>query len=135
MVLSLKPFGCLPSTQSDGAQSAVVSRFPNILFLPIETAGDGEIHARSRVQMVLADAKTRARREFETALEATGRPLQEIRAYVADHPVLRHPLYAVPTHAGVAGTAANFVLHVGALLNHGVHGREPLVNCDVEGSF
>ena len=25
MVLSLKPFGCMPSTQSDGAQSAVVS--------------------------------------------------------------------------------------------------------------
>ena len=27
MVLSLKPFGCMPSTQSDGAQSAVVSQF------------------------------------------------------------------------------------------------------------
>ena len=25
MVLSLKPFGCMPSTQSDGAQSAVVN--------------------------------------------------------------------------------------------------------------
>jgi lycopene cyclase CruA len=27
MVLSLKPFGCMPSTQSDGAQSAVVNRY------------------------------------------------------------------------------------------------------------
>jgi predicted nucleotide-binding protein (sugar kinase/HSP70/actin superfamily) len=134
MVLSLKPFGCLPSTQSDGAQSAVVSRFPNILFLPIETAGDGEIHARSRVQMVLADAKARARCEFETAVEATGRPLQEIRSYVADHPALRHPLYAVPTHPGVTGTAANFVLHVGALMNRGVRERKPLASCRVEGS-
>jgi predicted nucleotide-binding protein (sugar kinase/HSP70/actin superfamily) len=134
MVLSLKPFGCLPSTQSDGAQSAVVSRFPDVLFLPLETAGDGEIHARSRVQMVLADAKARARCEFETAIQASGRPLPEIRSYVADHPALRHPLYAVPTHPGVAGTAANFVLHVGALMNRGVLEREPLVSCRVEGS-
>src|SRR5581483_2534016 len=134
MVLSLKPFGCLPSTQSDGAQSAVVSRFPDILFLPLETAGDGEIHARSRVQMVLADAKARARHEFEDALDATGRPLQEIRSYVVDHPALCHPLYAVPPHPGVAGTAANFVLHVGALMNRRGRTREPLVSCHVEGS-
>jgi predicted nucleotide-binding protein (sugar kinase/HSP70/actin superfamily) len=134
MVLSLKPFGCLPSTQSDGAQSAVVSRFPDILFLPLETAGDGEIHARSRVQMVLADAKARARREFEAALEATGRPLDDIRSYVADHASLRHPLYAVPPHPGVAGTAANFVLHVGTLMDRRDRKREPLVSCRVYGT-
>ncbi|MFZ0419433.1 MAG: hypothetical protein WAM04_15140 [Candidatus Sulfotelmatobacter sp.] len=40
MVLALKPFGCMPSSQSDGVQSAVVSRFPEMIFLPIETAGD-----------------------------------------------------------------------------------------------
>ena len=47
MVLSLKPFGCMPSTQSDGAQSAVVNRFKDMIFLPIETSGEGEINAHS----------------------------------------------------------------------------------------
>ena len=116
------------------ARSRPWSAVPDILFLPLETAGDGEIHARSRVQMVLADAKARARHEFEDALEATGRPLQEIRSFVADHPALCHPLYAVPAHPGVAGTAANFVLHVGTLMNRRVRGGEPLVSCRVEGS-
>jgi len=117
MVLSLKPFGCLPSTQSDGTQPAVVSRHPEVLFLPVETAGDGEIHARSRVQMVLADAKARARREFERALGATGKSLDDVRDYVGRHPALQHPLYRVPPRPGVAGTAANFVLHVSALMD------------------
>lgn len=129
MVLSLKPFGCLPSTQSDGVQSAVVARFPAILFLPIETAGDGEIHARSRVQMMLADAKVRARREFERTLQATGKRLEDIRAFVADHDELRRPLYPVPPHPRVAGTAANFVLHVSALMDRSRgRGRLMVVN-------
>src|ERR1017187_7953923 len=37
MVLSLKPFGCMPSTQSDGAQSAVVSNFKDMIYLPAKT--------------------------------------------------------------------------------------------------
>jgi predicted nucleotide-binding protein (sugar kinase/HSP70/actin superfamily) len=120
MVLSLKPFGCMPSTQSDGAQSAVVARFPDILFLPVETAGDGEIHVRSRVQMALADAKARARREFEEALHRSGKRLEDIRGYVADHPQLRRALYRVPVRPGIAGLAANFVLHVAALMDGAV---------------
>src|SRR5262249_4790104 len=51
MVLSLKPFGCMPSTQSDGVQSAVVNDYKDIIYLPIETSGEGEINAHSRVQM------------------------------------------------------------------------------------
>jgi hypothetical protein len=132
MVLSLKPFGCLPSTQSDGAQSAVVGRYPEILFLPLETAGDGEVHARSRVLMVLADAKARARKEFERALETGRRPLDDIRAYVADHPELRSPLYRVPRHAGVVGGAANFVLHVSQLMDRRSRRREPLMTWGAE---
>ena len=117
MVLSLKPFGCMPSTQSDGAQSAVVSRFKDIVFVPIETGGDGEVHARSRVQMVLADAKLRARREFEASLASTGKRFEDIRSYVADHPQLRRALYPVPASPGVAGGAANFVRHVSDLMD------------------
>ncbi len=65
MVLSLKPFGCMPSTQSDGAQSAVVNKFKDMIFLPIETSGEGEINAHSRVQMALGEAKNKAKKEFE----------------------------------------------------------------------
>ena len=112
MVLALKPFGCMPSSQSDGVQSAVVNKYPGMIFLPIETAGEGEVNAHSRVQMALTDAKIRARSEFEQCLQATGARLQDIQTYVEDHPELRSPLYRVPRYPGVAGAAANFVVHI-----------------------
>jgi predicted nucleotide-binding protein (sugar kinase/HSP70/actin superfamily) len=116
MVLSLKPFGCLPSTQSDGAQSAVTARLNDLIFLSVETSGEGELSAQSRVQMALGEAKTAARLEFEQVLSSTGRTLDDVRAYVARHPALRRASYHVPHHPGVAGTAANFVLHVARLM-------------------
>jgi len=116
MVLSLKPFGCMPSSQSDGVQSAVMSHFKDMIFLPIETSGEGEINAHSRVQMALGAAKAKARTEFQQALESTGRLLDDVRSYVADHPELRRPFYPVPRRDGVTGTAANFVLHVDDLM-------------------
>ena len=112
MVVSLKPFGCMPSSQSDGVQSAVMSHFPDMIFLPIETSGEGEINAHSRVQMALGEAKAKAKIEFQQALESTGRRLEDIQSYVADRPDLRRPFYRVPHRRGVIGTAANFVLHV-----------------------
>ncbi|MFQ5694615.1 MAG: activator of (R)-2-hydroxyglutaryl-CoA dehydratase [Terriglobia bacterium] len=117
MVLSLKPFGCMPSSQSDGVQSAVVNHFKDMIFLPIETSGEGEINAHSRVQMALGDAKAKAKREFQQVLESTGKRLEDIKAYVADHPELRRPTYHVPHRPGVVGTAANFVLHVSDRMN------------------
>ena len=117
MVLSLKPFGCMPSTQSDGVQSTVAARVKNVLFLPIETAAEGELHAHSRVQMVLAEARERAEEEFDRALASTGKKLNEIRRYVDDHPELRSPFHHVPASPGVAGVAANFALHVSQLIN------------------
>jgi hypothetical protein len=116
MVLSLKPFGSLPSTQSDGVHASVVSRYPDMLFLPIETSGEGQINAYSRVQMTLAEAKALARAEFDRALASTGRSLGDIRAFVAGHAALRHPFYRIPQRQGVTGVAANFVLHVGDLM-------------------
>ncbi|MBI3264307.1 MAG: hypothetical protein HYZ58_14315 [Acidobacteria bacterium] len=117
MVLSLKPFGCMPSTQSDGVQSAVMSHFKDMIFLPIETSGEGEINAHSRVQMALGEAKVKAKIEFQQALESTATRLEDIKAFVADHPELRHPFYTVPHRPGVVGTAATFVLHVSDLMN------------------
>jgi predicted nucleotide-binding protein (sugar kinase/HSP70/actin superfamily) len=117
MVLALKPFGCMPSSQSDGVQSAVVNRFPEMIFLSIETSGEGEINAHSRMQMALGEAKIKAKAEFEQALASTGKNLDEIKAYAAEHRQLRSPLYPVPRRRGIAGVAANFVLHVSHLID------------------
>ena len=117
MVLALKPFGCMPSSQSDGVQSAVINKFKDMIFLPIETSGEGEVNAHSRVQMALGEAKAKAKAEFETVLTSTGKRLDDIREYVADHPELRRPFYHVPHREGIAGTAAQFVLHVNDLMN------------------
>jgi hypothetical protein len=116
MVLSLKPFGCMPSSQSDGVQSAVMNHFKDMIFLPIETSGEGEINAHSRVQMALGEAKAKAKLEFQQALESTGRRLEDLRSYVADHPELRRPFHKVPHRHGITGTAANFALHVSGLM-------------------
>jgi predicted nucleotide-binding protein (sugar kinase/HSP70/actin superfamily) len=118
MVLSLKPFGCMPSSQSDGVQSAVMNHFKDMIFLPIETSGEGEINAHSRVQMALGEAKAKAKAEFQQALDSTGLPLDDVRAFVAERPELRRPFYQVPHRHGVTGTAANFVLHVSDLMDH-----------------
>ncbi len=112
MILSLKPFGCMPSTQSDGAMAEVVSDYPEMIFLPIETAGEGEINAHSRVQMALGEARRRAVVEFDAALQATGRTLEEIRAYLEHNPQLNTALYKPPEGSQLAGSAANFITHI-----------------------
>jgi predicted nucleotide-binding protein (sugar kinase/HSP70/actin superfamily) len=113
MVLSLKPFGCMPSTQSDGAQAAVVSQYKDMIYLPIETSGEGEINAHSRVQMALGEAKVKAKDEMARALAESGYTLAEMQAHVAAHPELRRPFYPVPHAAGTVGTAATFARHLG----------------------
>jgi len=116
MVLSLKPFGCMPSTQSDGAQAAVTAHYPEVIFLPIETSPEGEVNAYSRVQMALGEAKVRCKAEFERAVKATGFGIDQIRAYVASHRDLRVPLQRVPRQEGIAGRAANFVMYVAEIM-------------------
>jgi predicted nucleotide-binding protein (sugar kinase/HSP70/actin superfamily) len=112
MVLALKPFGCMPSSQSDGVQSAVINKFKDMIFLPIETSGEGEVNAHSRVQMALGEAKVKAKVEFEECLKSTGKRMNDIREYIEEYPELKHPFYHVPHREGVAGTAAQFILHV-----------------------
>ena len=112
MVLALKPFGCMPSSQSDGVQSAVINKFKDMIFLPIETSGEGEVNAHSRVQMALGEAKVKAKTEFEECLKSTGKTMSQIREYIDEHPELKRPFYHVPQTEGVAGTAAQFILHV-----------------------
>jgi predicted nucleotide-binding protein (sugar kinase/HSP70/actin superfamily) len=117
LVLALKPFGCLPSVQSDAVQASLVERFPEVSFLPIETSADGEIHAYSRVQMALSEARAKASLEFERVLQSANHSLEDIRSFVAEHAELRHPLYPIPRHPGIVSTAANFLLHADQLMS------------------
>ena len=115
MVLSLKPFGCMPSTQSDGAQAAVTSHFKDMIYIPIETSGEGDINAHSRVQMALGEAKLKCKEEFKRCVAQTGYTLEQIREFVdlPENRDLRRPLQHITHHKGVIGKAANFVLDVG----------------------
>lgn len=116
LVLALKPFGCLPSIQSDAVQASLMERLPDLSFLPIETSADGAVHAYSRVQMALTEARAKASAEFDRALQAARHSLQDIRSFVAEHPELRHPCYPIPRRAGFVSTAANFLLHADQLM-------------------
>lgn len=119
MVLSLKPFGCMPSTQSDGAQSAVVNLYKDMIYIPIETSGEGDVNAHSRVQMALGEAKVKAKNEFQDSLSKTGYTLDEIKAYVYANPELKQPFCHIPHYKGMIGVAARFVRHVGERMKTG----------------
>jgi predicted nucleotide-binding protein (sugar kinase/HSP70/actin superfamily) len=114
MVLSVKPFGCMPSSGvSDGVQSYITAKHPDTIFCPIETSGDGKVNVQSRVQMMLFKAHERARSEFETALKETGLTLEEARRLAARHAKARNPLHH-PAHRAT-GTGANLVYELAAI--------------------
>lgn len=63
--ITCKPFGCMPSSGvSDGVQSKIMSMFPNLNFLSIETSGDNEVNILSRVSMLLFKAKQKVSQEI-----------------------------------------------------------------------
>jgi predicted nucleotide-binding protein (sugar kinase/HSP70/actin superfamily) len=111
MVCELSPYSCMPNTMSVGAMANVLGKYPDLLYAPIEIKGDAEIHALSRCQMILTEAKKRAQRDFDAVLQKTGLTVDAIRHYEARHPELRRASYRVP-HVGYAGTAANYVAHL-----------------------
>ena len=97
LVISVKPFGCMPSSAvSDGVQSLVTSRFPEANFLAIETSGEGAANFYSRVQMALFKAKQSAKEEFEVLDKPESMP-EKVHNY------LYQP------HSEKAGTAAQIV--------------------------
>ncbi|PYX42769.1 MAG: hypothetical protein DMG81_01065, partial [Acidobacteria bacterium] len=59
--------------------------------------------------------------EFEECLKSTGKSMNEIRAYMDEHPELKRPFYHVPHREGVAGTAAQFILHVSDRIDKDTH--------------
>lgn len=89
LMISVKPFGCLPSTASDGVQTKVMSDYPNIIFLPLETSGDSEVHFKSRAQMKLFEAKQKARDEADKMIKKKDINADAVRAFVRRHPAYR----------------------------------------------
>jgi hypothetical protein len=119
MICELSPYSCMPNTMSIGAMAGVIGKYPEILYAPLEIKGDAEVHALSRCQMILTEAKKRAQREFDEALRRTGLTEAEVRAYIEQHPEMKKATYAIPHDGAGAGTAAKLVLHVGARLGRG----------------
>jgi predicted nucleotide-binding protein (sugar kinase/HSP70/actin superfamily) len=112
MTVSVKPFGCMPSSSvSDGVQSMITELYPQAIFLPIETNGDGAVNVYSRVQMQLFKAKQQAQKELDKALAETGQTLEEVKAWLAKHPKYTHAFHRSPHRAG--STAADLVYEVG----------------------
>ena len=113
MICELSPYSCMPNTMSVGAMAAVIGKHPDLLYAPLEIKGDAEVHALSRCQMILTEAKKRAQREYERVLERTGLDEAALRAAVDARPELKRATTRVP-HYGVAGSAANIALHIAA---------------------
>lgn len=108
MTLSVKPFGCMPSSGvSDGVQSVVQAMHPGAIFLPVETTGDGAVNVYSRVQMMLHKARQAAKREVDAELTRAGVSLEDVKATIDRHPLLRHTL-RYPSHK-IGCTAANTI--------------------------
>jgi len=81
LVLSLKPFGCLPSSSlSDGIMAILVRAYPGLRFVVIETTGDAEAAAESRVEMAVHAAALQASDELEAACVSRGLSTSEALA-------------------------------------------------------
>ena len=119
-----------------------------MIYLPVETSGEGEINAHRRVQMALGEAKNKAKKEFAEALEQhrpdAGR-VPRVGGSASGNRSGR--MYQVPHTKGVVGPAANFVLHIAEQMKQkpkprarkrlavrwtdGIHGQTFLIGMDV----
>jgi len=111
MICELSPYSCMPNTMSVGAMAGVLGRHLEILYAPLEIKGDAEVHALSRCQMVLTEARRRAQSELEEVLEQTGLDLDGARDRLDAVPAASRAAWPVP-RCGATGTAANLVLHL-----------------------
>jgi predicted nucleotide-binding protein (sugar kinase/HSP70/actin superfamily) len=108
MTVSVKPFGCMPSSGvSDGVQSYITEKYPEAIFLPIETTGDGAVNVYSRIQMALFKAKQMAQKEFNEALNEKGFAPGQLEEMKRKCSLFTHPLKTAKHK--VACTAANVV--------------------------
>jgi hypothetical protein len=115
MTLSVKPFGCMPSSGvSDGVQSLISAKYPQSIFCAIETSGDGKVNVQSRVQMYLFKARLAAEKEYGELLARFGVSGDDVRAFFARHPRFASPLRRSPH--GAAGTAGDRLVEVASYI-------------------
>lgn len=117
MTLSVKPFGCMPSSGvSDGIQTVITELHPDAIYCPVETSGDGAVNFHSRVQMYMFKARERARQEYQAALDQYDITEEQARQF------LRGSRYAKTFYKAphvVAGTGADLIHEIGPLIGKG----------------
>jgi predicted nucleotide-binding protein (sugar kinase/HSP70/actin superfamily) len=111
MICELSPYSCMPNTMSIGAMAAVIGKYPDLLYAPLEIKGDAEVHALSRCQMILTEAKRRAQQEYDNALGMNGLTAERARDLLEAFPEMKRATYRVP-RGEAAGTAASLVHHL-----------------------
>jgi predicted nucleotide-binding protein (sugar kinase/HSP70/actin superfamily) len=111
MICELSPYACMPNTMSVGAMAGVIGRHPDLLYAPIEVKGDAEVHALSRCQMILTEAKKRAVREYVEAMQRSGLTPEDAKRLLDANPQMKQATYPLPRQAA-AGTAASLLLHL-----------------------
>jgi predicted nucleotide-binding protein (sugar kinase/HSP70/actin superfamily) len=111
MICELSPYACMPNTMSVGAMAAVTGKHPDLLYAPIEVKGDAEVHALSRCQMILTEAKKRAVGEYVEAMERTGLTPEDAKRLIDAAPRMDRATYRIPRERA-AGVAANLLDHL-----------------------
>jgi len=115
MTLSVKPFGCMPSSGvSDGIQTVITELHPDAIYCPVETSGDGAVNFYSRVQMYMFKARERARIEYKDTLAHYGITEEQAREFLKENPRYGHTFFK-PPHV-VAGTGADLIHEIGPLV-------------------
>src|SRR5688572_4437387 len=109
MIWALSPYSWRRDTMSIGAMPGVSGKYPDLLYAPLEIKGHAEVHALSRCEMILTEAKKRAQKEYEQVLEQTGMTAEKLRE--RETAEMRKATFRVPRR-GAAGTAANYALHL-----------------------
>jgi hypothetical protein len=121
MTLSVKPFGCMPSSGvSDGIQTVITELHPDAIYCPVETSGDGAVNFYSRVQMYMFKARERARQEYQDALTHYGITDEQAREFIEGTRYAK-TFYKAPHVA--AGTGADLIHEIGPLVGKGRIGR------------
>jgi hypothetical protein len=80
-----------------------------MIFLPLETSGESEVNAHSRVQMALGEARNKARTEFNKILNEAGLSLDEVKTFIDKHPRWKTALQPSANPHGLCGTGARYL--------------------------
>jgi hypothetical protein len=117
MTLSVKPFGCMPSSSvSDGVQSLITEKFPGTIYCAVETSGDGAVNFQSRVQMYLFKARKVAEQELTDTLARHHLTIDQVRDFIKNNPRFGRALHRAPFSAG--STPVELVNEIGEHINH-----------------